>query len=174
MAYAFDDDYTHLPPPPIRAEVEADIIDWKTRLADLMDGIKEWAAEIPGVEVQEGVVSRLERKMELVGIQEPVRLPALTLRKILKFDYTSLPAGHQNPYINEQCNTDDVWLSVWPDARWVIGTRGQIWLQSSRQFYTVADLGEPGRPDWRLLQRGDDEFRPFTKEIFQALVADLK
>ncbi|MFY8092029.1 MAG: hypothetical protein ACOVN0_00985 [Niveispirillum sp.] len=174
MAYAFDEDYTHLPPPPVRAEVEADIIDWRSRLTDLMDGIRSWASEIPGVEVQVGEVGRLERKMELVGIHEPVRLPALTLRKIVGSYFTPLPAGDQNPYINERLTTDDVWLSVWPDARWVIGTRGQIWLQSNSKFYTVADLGEHGHPDWRLLQKGDDEFRPFTKEIFQALVTDLK
>lgn len=168
MAYAFDDDYTHLPPPPVRAEVEADIVDWKARLADLMEQLRQWSTEVPGIDCLMAETEKLEPKMQLVGIDQPVVLPMLLIDKRPEGSVTP-PAEKSRP----RSRSDRGWLSVWPDARWVIGTRGQVWLSTSDWHETLADIGRPGVADWRYTQHGDF-LRPLTKESFQSILKSLR
>lgn len=168
MAYAFDDDYTHLPPPPSRAEVEADIIDWKARLAQLMEQLRLWSMELPDIDCLMVETEKLERKMQLVGINEPLVLPMLLIDKRHEGKVVP-PAGDRGL----RSKTDQGWLSVWPDARWVIGTRGQVWIRSSNFHETLADIGQPGTPDWRYTQHGEF-LRPLTKESFQSILKSLR
>lgn len=170
MAYVIDEDYSQLPPPPTRAEVEADLVDWKLRLTDLMALLNQWAKEIPGIDTVVVETEKLERKMELVGIHEPVQLPLLLIDR--QPDQPIPPATGQ---ISDWPlgDVDHGFLSVWPDARWVIGTRGQVWLQSADYKDTLVDIGRPGKPDWRYTQQGE-YLRPLSKDSFQTIVKSLR
>ncbi|MBJ7413942.1 MAG: hypothetical protein JHC88_00485 [Niveispirillum sp.] len=173
MAYAFEIG-DELPDPPTLAEVESDIADWKARLADLMTLLTQWAQEIPDVEVELGPHDMRERKMALVGIDTPVQLPSLLIRRVVEVTRTPMPEAYWTPYTQELVKRREAWLSVMPDARWVVGTRGQVLIRAFNRFETVMDLGEVGRPDWRIFRLSDHEFVPFTKTLFQDLVKALK
>jgi len=166
MAYAFEIG-DELPDPPTLAEVEADIADWKVRLSELMALLTQWAQEIPDVEVENVPYDMAERKMQIVGYQEPVKLPSLIVRRAAEH----IPTASEGV---EGTLRRLAWLSVMPDARWVVGTRGQVLIRAFNRFETVMDLGEAGRPDWRIFRLSDHELVPFTKAMFQDFVKALK
>jgi hypothetical protein len=168
MAYVIDEDYSQLPPPPTRAEVEADLVDWRHRLTELVKQLSAWSQEIPGIDYVIAETEMLEPKMQMVGINTPFSLPLLLIDK--------LPTERAGPpLLRFEANRapDYGWLSVWPDARWVIGTRGQVWLQSTEFFETLVDIGAPGAPDWRFTQHGEF-LRPLTKDSFQNIIKSLR
>lgn len=166
MAYAFEIG-DELPDPPTLAEVEADIADWKVRLSELMALLTQWAQEIPDVEVENVPYDMAERKMQIVGYEGPVQLPSLIIRRVAEH----IPTAQDGA---EGTLRRLAWLSVMPDARWVVGTRGQVLIRAFNRFETVMDLGEPGRPDWRVFRLSDHELVPFTKAMFQDFVKALK
>lgn len=173
MAYAFEIG-DELPDPPTRAEVEADIADWKVRLSDLMALITQWAQELPDVDVELGPCDMRERKMELVGIKSPVQLPSLLIHRVVETTREPMPEASWTPWARERVVHRKAWLTVMPDARWVVGTRGQVLIRAFLRVETVMDLGEVGKPDWRIMRLSDHEFVPFTKAVFQELVKALK
>lgn len=173
MAYAFEIG-DELPDPPTLAEVEADIADWKVRLADLMALLTQWAQEIPDVEVECGSHEMRERKLALVGIQRSVQLPALLIKRLVETIHMPAKDGYRTSVSRERVLERHEYVTVRPDARWVVGTRGQILIWAPRYPITVMDLGELGRPDWRFLSLSDYEFVPITKEWFQNLIKALK
>lgn len=173
MAYAFEIG-DELPDPPTRSAVEADIADWKARLSELMALITQWALELPDVEVELGPCDMLERKMEMVGIKGPVQLPSLLIQRVVETTRKPIPEAHRTPDTHERVVHRKAWLSVMPDARWVVGTRGQVLIRAFNRVETVMDLGEAGKPDWRIMRLSDHEFVPFTKPLFQELVKALK
>lgn len=173
MAYAFEIG-DELPDPPTRREVEADIADWKARLGELMVLITQWALELPDVEVELGPCDMLERKMEMVGIKGAVQLPSLLIQRVVETTRTPIPEADRTPYAHERVLHRKAWLSVMPDARWVVGTRGQVLIRAFNRIETVMDLGEAGKPDWRIMRLSDHEFVPFTKALFQEMVKALK
>lgn len=168
MAYVIDEDYNQLPPPPTRAEVEADLVDWRHRLTDLVKQLSVWSQEVPGIDCVIAETEMLEPKMQMVGINTPFSLPMLVIDK--------LPAERAGPTPERfaaNSPPDYGWLSIWPDARWVIGTRGQVWLQSAEFFETLVDIGTPGAPDWRFTQHGEF-LRPLTRDSFQNIIKSLR
>lgn len=179
MVYAFEigDEF---PDPPTRAEVEADLVDWKSRLDVLMTDICRWAEEFPGVECERGTVSKIERKMQMVGIMEPVDLPAILIRRLVTQSATRLPPAERTAYMNQlglpgRIHRNERSVTITPDARWVVGTRGQVWIRSNIHFDTIADIGILGRPDWRLIRRAaPEQLTPFTKEILHELIGRLQ
>ncbi|OYQ32319.1 hypothetical protein CHU95_16065 [Niveispirillum lacus] len=167
MAYAYEIG-DELPPPPTRAEVEADLADWKARLVELVTTLRHWATEVPGIRCVVVETEKHERKMALVGIHQPIGLPLLLIDRKPSQAQETLPAqSGETPALGQGG------MSVWPDARWVIGTRGQVWIQSTDLLETLVDIGKPGAPDWRYTQHGEF-LRPLTKESFQSIVKRLQ
>jgi hypothetical protein len=179
MAYAFEigDD---LPDPPTRAGVEADLADWKARLDGLMADVCRWAGEFPDVLCERGSVAKIERKMQMVGLTAPVELPALLLRRLVTQSVRPLPVEQRTAYMVQEALPGrilrhEATLSITPDARWVLGTRGQVWIRSDKIFDTVADIGTPEQPDWRLIRRADPEHLiPFTRDVLHELLGRLQ
>lgn len=179
MAYAFEigDEF---PAPPTRAEVEADLAEWKTRLDVFMTDICRWAEEFPGMECERGTVSKIERKMQMVGMTVPADLPAVLVRRLVTQSVHPLPLAERTEYMKQhglpgRIFRNEASVSITPDARWVVGTRGQVWIRSDKIFDTIADIGSPGQPDWRLIRRGDPEHLiPFTKDVLHELLGRLQ
>lgn len=157
MVYVIDDDYSQLPPPPTRAEVEADLVDWERRLNELLHQIERWAAARPDLRPLRGTVHRAERKMGLVGITGTRALPNLILHQ---YDAAGQPTGAM--------------VHIDPDARWVIGTRGQISIRTPKTIYTVADGGKPMAPEWYCTSLGGLPPPRFTQDLLLKLLADAK
>lgn len=179
MVYAFEigDD---LPDPPTRAGVETDLADWKVRLDGLMADICLWAGEFPGVLCERGNVAKIERKMQMVGLTKPVELPALLLRRLVTQSVSPLSPEQRAAYVMlygspTRIIGHEATLSITPDARWVVGTRGQVWIRSDKIFDTIADIGTPEQPDWRLIRRADPEHLiPFTRDVLHELLEHLQ
>jgi hypothetical protein len=180
MAYVLDDDYSQLPPPPTRAEVEADLLDWKRRLKDLIEDICIWARDFPNVECEIGTVSKIERKMRMVGLTQPVDLPAVLIHRLMSQSVTPVTEAERTVYMKQlglpgRIHRNEACMSITPDARWVIGTRGQLLVRSYNRYDTIADIGLPGQPDWRLIRHADPEdLTPFTKETLHELLEQLR
>jgi len=155
MAYVLDDDYSQLPPPPTRAEVEADLVDWEQRLKDVLDQIERWSAVRTDLHPIRGYVHRAERKMGLVGIAGTRPLPNLILHK---YGSDGQPTG--------------IMVHIGPDARWVIGTRGQISIRTPKTIYIVADGGSLGEPEWFCTSIGGLPPPRLTQELLLTLLAD--
>ncbi len=179
MVYAFEigDD---LPDPPTRAGVETDLADWKARLDRLMADICRWAEEFSGVVCERGSVNKIERKMQMVGLTKPVELPALLLRRLVTQSFSPLSVEQRTEHMAQQglpgrLLRHEATLSITPDARWVVGTRGQVWIRSDWIFDTIADIGTPEQPDWSLIRRGDPEHLiPFTRDVLHDLLGHLQ
>lgn len=155
MTLVFEDEAWELPLAPTRSQVEADLLDWERRLNVLLDQIECWAAVRSDLRPIRGNVHRAERKMRLVGIVGTRPLPNLILQK---YD----PNGHPT----------DTMVHIGPDARWVIGTRGQISIRTPKTIYTVADGGRPGAPEWFCTSLGGLPPPHFTQELLLTLLAD--
>lgn len=179
MVYAFEigDDF---PDPPTRSAVEADLTEWKARLDVLMTNICRWAEDFPGVSCERGTVSKIERKMQMVGMTLPADLPAVLIRRLVTQSVRPLPPAERTEYMTQhglpgRIIHNEASVSITPDARWVVGTRGQVWIRSNKIFDTIADIGSPGQPDWRLIRRGDPEHLiPFTKDVLHELLGRLQ
>lgn len=156
MAYVLDDDYSQLPPPPTRAEVEADLVDWEQRLSDLLDQIQDWAAARPDFRPVRNHVHRSERKMVLVGMTGTQALPNLILHR---YGLDGQPTGKM--------------VHIGPDARWVIGTRGQISIRTPKTIHTVADGGKTGAPEWLCTSIRGKPPQPFTKDLLLMLLDEV-
>lgn len=180
MAYVLDDDYSQLPPPPTRAEVEADLLDWTRRLKDLIEDICIWAREFPNVVCEIGTVSKIERKMRMVGLTQPVDLPAVLIHRLVSQSVTPVTETERTPHMKQwglpgRIHRNEASLSITPDARWVIGTRGQLLVRSRDRYDTIADIGSLGQPDWRLIRQATPEdLSPFTKEVLHELLEQLR
>lgn len=179
MAYAIEvgDD---LPDPPTRAEVEADLSEWKTRLTAFMTDICRWAKEFPGVDCEMGTIRKIERKMQMVGMTEPADLPAVIVRRLVTQSVRPLPPAERTEYMKQiglpgRIFSNEAWASITPDARWVVGTRGQVLIRSAQICDTIADIGTPGQPDWRLIRWSDPEHLvPFTRDVLHELLGRLQ
>lgn len=126
MAYIIDEDYSQLPPPPTRAEVEADLVDWRDRVESLIDLLASWVPTGQGLTVVRGHRSVMEPRMRAVGIEHPQDLAIL-----------SVEGAHDG-------------LGIYPDARWVTLTRGRLLVFHPLGMTYIEDHGVLGRPDWRL------------------------
>lgn len=153
MAYALEDEYT---PAPKRSVVEAQISDWKTRLADLYTLIESWAAQDPCARAHRANMTFHEPMLKAAGLP-PVKLPALGL-------LWDTPAGVKS--------RPDILFR--PEARWVSGTRGRVWTSVQGTILYLIDKGDDDAADWWIYpRRSPTKSVPFTKEEFNRIVDEL-
>lgn len=162
MAYAFEIG-DELPDPPTRAEVEADIADWKLRLDKITSCIQDWMRDGQEFRCDPIEYRMSERKMEFVGIHEDMVLPGLL---ITRMSTTTDMDGNEH--------AQQVLGKILPDARWVIGTRGQIRFWTPGRVYTIADLGEPGRAEWHFTNADDLSLPLFTRPVLLQMLDGLR
>ena len=162
MAYAFDIG-DELPNPPTRAEVETDIADWKARLDDVVSRIQDWMRNLEEFRCDPIEYRMSERKMEFVGIHEDIVLPGLLITHMIT---TTDMDGNDH--------AQHVMGKILPDARWVIGTRGQIRFWTPERVYTIADLGDSGRPEWHVTSADDLSLPLFTRPVLLKMLDSLR
>ncbi|WP_029012063.1 hypothetical protein [Niveispirillum irakense] len=150
MAYALDHEEDALPPVPTRAAVEADIAEWQARVAHLLKTVEAWISQDGGFQVLHGSKTVFERRMQMVGITEPYDVPILSIER------------------------DGRGLVLFPEYRWVTGTRGQLVLSDGDRLHCVADGGTADAPDWVLIRDGSIHLEPFTREVFLQLLEAME
>lgn len=154
MAYALDHEEDALPPVPTRAAVEADIAEWQARVAHLLKTVEAWIPQDGRFQTFHSTGSVFERRMQVVGITTPYKVPILTIKSAGK------GAGRG--------------LVLFPEYRWVTGTRGQLVLSDGDRLHCVADGGTADAPDWVLIRDGSIHLEPFTREVFLHLLEAME
>lgn len=153
MAYAYDED--ELPPLPKREEVERDLADWRARLTDLFGGIESWIGNDPRYRVVRSEVNRLEPMM--TAVQLPV------------MEFPALGIGWSD---TEARGTTGILFR--PEARWVVGTRGRVWISTPSDLLYLIDKGTDDRADWWIYpKRSPYQSVPFTRDEVLRLLAEL-
>ncbi|KPF88095.1 hypothetical protein IP70_01050 [alpha proteobacterium AAP38] len=153
MAYAFDDDQDVFPPLLSKDEVEAEQQDWLTRLRQLYSTLEGWlpAGEDFGVTRHEA--DSLDPVAKKAGVTVPIKVPRLQIEH----------------------RSSEKRLQIFPESRWVLLTRGRLFLFHPLGRTYIEDHGAPGVPDWRFYPYRDrSQNAPLNCAEFQNLLDGLR
>ncbi len=152
MSYAFDLDDEIESPPLSREEVVAELQDWQRHLTSLFDTLVSWLPDDGSFVSWRGERSILESQMRQVGLGFQM-FPALTVK--------NAATGEGMQFL--------------PEARWVLLTRGRLFLFHPLGKTYIEDHGQPGAPDWRFYPYRDrGKNTSLTREEFQLLLEGLR
>ncbi|MFV3128219.1 hypothetical protein [Niveispirillum sp. KHB5.9] len=152
MAYAYDHDDELEPPPLTREAVEAELCDWRRHLTSLFDKLMSWLPDDRAFVAWQGERPILESPMRQVGL-----------------------AFEMFPTLTVKVEATGEGMQFLPEARWVLLTRGRLFLFHPLGMTYIEDHGQPNAPDWRLYPHRDRSRNvPLTREEFLTLLGGLQ
>lgn len=153
MAYAFDEDQDVLPPPLSKDEVEEEQRDWLSRLRQLYSTLEGWLPSCADFVVTRHDADSLDPVAKKAGITVPLKVPRFQI------EYRS----------------SEKRLQIFPESRWVLLTRGRLFLFHPLGRTYIEDHGLPGGPDWRFYPYRDrSQNVPLNRDEFQILLEGLR
>lgn len=153
MAYAFDDDQDVFPPLLSKDEVEEEQQDWLSRLRQLYGTLEGWLPVGEDFIVTRHDADSLDPVAKKAGITVPLKVPRFQI----------------------EYGASEKRLQIFPESRWVLLTRGRLFLFHPLGRTYIEDHGLPGEPDWRFYPYRDrSQNVPLNRDEFQILLEGLR
>lgn len=153
MAYAFDDDQDVFPPLLSRDEVEGEQQDWLSRLHNLYSTLEGWLPVGEDFTVTRHDADIHDPVAKKAGATDTLKVPRLQI------EYRS----------------SEKRIQIFPESRWVLLTRGRLFLFHPLGRTYIEDHGVQGVPDWRFYPYRDrSQNVPLNRDEFQKLLEGLR